>query len=125
MARRTREEIEAILAARGGANSGPDPMLVKLLIGMIVGGLLLIIGVVAFRSEIRIYSGSATAEDIYGACMAAGREGVSNAKDQMAKAMIAGLMTEMCTAMRDECAKDPSGTKCTKIKETAKMLARR
>lgn len=99
-------------------------MLVKLLIGMIVGGLLLIVGVVSFRSEIRIYTGSATAEDIYGMCMAAGRDGATRAKDPMAKAMIAGMMTEMCTAMRDECTKSPSGEKCRKIKEAARMVAR-
>ena len=126
MARRTREEIEEIIAARGsGGRSEPDPMLVKLLIGMMVGGLLLIIGVVAFRSEIRIYTGSATANDIYGACMSAAREGAANAKDQMAKAMIAGMMTEICTSMRDECAKAPTGRECTKIKEVAQMMARR
>ncbi len=125
MARRSREEIEAILAARGsGAHSGPDPMLIKIFIGMMIGGLLLIIGVVAFRSQIRIYSGTATADDIYSACMSAAQDGASKAKDQMAKAMIAGVMTEMCTSMRDECSKDPYGAKCSKIKEMARVMAR-
>ena len=122
MARRSREEIDSIL--KGRQSQDPNPALVKLICGMILTGLLLIIGVVAFRSQIRIYAGSATSDDIYSACMSAAQEGIADAKEPLAKAMIAGMMTELCTTMKKECDSAPSGEPCNKIKEAAKMIAR-
>lgn len=95
----------------------------------IVGGagaaLLITIAVWLNWTEIKVMTGTASATDIYNACLSGGGKALSQTKDDIGKAIVSGIMVEMCTEIRNSCASDPQGEKCEKARQMIKMMSRR
>ncbi len=77
-----------------------------------------------YRSHIRVFTGTASADDIYQICLEGGKQMTSQAKNTVGKAFVSGIMVEICSDMKKSCTEAPHGEKCQKAREFLRMMAR-
>lgn len=93
-------------------------------LGAVAAGLVLVSIGWVYRAHIRVYTGGATADDIYQICLEGGAQMTSQAKEGMTKAVVSGFMVEVCADMKKSCNQDPHGERCETAREFVRMMAR-
>ena len=79
---------------------------------------------VMYQPYLRVYTNTATPEDLYQVCKKGSERMVRDEKSPVGKALVAGMAVEICDQMKKVCSTDPHGTECRKIRDFMTAIAR-